>query len=94
MSTPYTREEIDLMSTELLIELYNKKSSLLHPYSLIGTDILDARKQMTYWSKSKVEILISGKNGCSMDFYTSYWWCNIDENNIITKIWKAFENAD
>ena len=91
MSIPYTREEINLMPNELLLELYKEKSLRLYPYCLIGDTISNARKKMTEWSKTKVDILISGKDGCSMDINTCYWYCNIDENDIIKEIWRAFD---
>ena len=91
MTTPYTREEINLMTIELLLELDKKKSPRVYPYCLIGQLIHGARKQMKEWSKTSVEILISGKDACAMDFNTNYYYCNIDENNIITEIWNAFD---
>ncbi len=71
MTTPYTRE-LDAMSNELIIELDKNKSSRMYPYCLIGYDIHEARKRMTEWSKSKVELLILGIDGCSMDINTCY----------------------
>ena len=49
---------------------------------------------MTEWRKqydnSPVYILVAGINECSMDMRISYYYCNVDENNIVTDIWDAF----
>lgn len=66
-------------------------SILTYPHCLIGLELNEARKQMNEWSKVKIEILIEGKEACFMDFNTIYLFCEIDENNIIQRIWKAFD---
>ena len=61
-----------------------------YPQCLIGLDLNEAKKQLNQWSKVKIEIVIAGKEACFMDFNTVYLFCDIDTQNIITKIWKAF----
>ena len=55
------------------------------------TFILFNQSYYTLCEKNNTEILISRKEGCMMDIRTCYCYCNIDNNNIITEIWKAFD---
>lgn len=98
MSTlpPYTKEELDLMPIEKILELYIKKSYRLHPFCLIGQPLCDARRILSEWFKNQgvVEILIAGKELYLGDPRVSYWYCNVDENNIMTDVWKVFNCDD
>jgi hypothetical protein len=88
---PYTRKEIEDMPTTRLLKLTREKSPRLPPFCFIGKPLEESRTQMTQWCKNPVVILISGKETCSMNYKTSYWYCTIDEQNIITDIWRAFD---
>ena len=86
---PYTREEINAMPDKLLIELYKTESHRFHPYCLIGLPISEVREKMTEWFKGRgrIEILIAGKQASFGDTRVLTWFCNVDENNIMTEIW-------
>jgi hypothetical protein len=45
MTTPYTKEEINYMTDNFIIELYKEKSPRVYPYCLIGQSIHEARKK-------------------------------------------------
>ena len=66
-------------------------SLLTYTDCFIGLELNDAKKQLNQWSKVKIEMLVAGKEACFMDFNTVYLFCDIDANNIITNIWKAFD---
>jgi hypothetical protein len=90
MTTPFTKEEINSMPNNILLELYKEQSSRLYPYCLKGQHIDDAKKRMKEWTNGRGVILISGKDGCAMNFNTTYYYCTINnETNIITKIYSA-----
>jgi hypothetical protein len=44
---------------------------------------------MREWNKYSC-ILVSGVDGWFMDIRISYYYCNVDKNNIVTDIWRAF----
>ena len=88
---PYTRKEIEDMPTIKLLKLMRKKSPKLHPFCFIGKPLEDSRIQMKQWCKNPVFILISSTETSYMKYNTSYWYCTIDEQNIITDIWWAFD---
>ena len=93
MSKPYTHEDIVLMSTERYLELVEMKSRFLHPYCLIGLPLSEARKKMADWvehygySRDSVKILVAGKDEYFGDTHIDYWYCTVDENNIMTDVW-------
>lgn len=91
MTTPYTREELNAMDDYVLLERIKNNDPKMYPHCLIGKNIHEARKQISEWTKAKVEILISGKEGCVMDYNTCYFYCDIDKDEIITNIWKSFD---
>lgn len=90
MTTPYTREEINAMDDEIFLELIKNNSPRLYPNCLIGQNIHQARTQISEWTIAPVQILIFRKDECHKDHNTCYFYCNIDENDIITEIWNAF----
>jgi len=90
MTTPYTREEINDMDDNLLLNLIKSNSPRLYPHCLIGQPLEEARKKFTEFAKSKIEILVTDKDTCCMDFNTTYFYCKVDENDIITEIWNVF----
>ena len=92
MITPYTREELNAMDDNLLLEQIKNNDPRLYPHCLVGQNIHEARKQISEWTTASVEILISGKEGCAMDYNTCYFYCDVDKDEIITKIWKAFDD--
>ena len=89
MTTPFTREEIDTIPDDILLELINNNSPRLYPHCLIGQNIHQARKQFKEWTKGQVEILIHEKDKCEKDYNTCYFYCHINEDDIITEIWKS-----
>jgi hypothetical protein len=91
MTTPLTRKEMDEMADNVLLEFIMNGSPRLYPQCLVGQKIDEARKQFKEWTKAKVEILIADRDGCSMDYNTCYFYCYVNGDDIITKIWKAFE---
>ncbi len=93
MEAPYTKEELRTMPTEELLKI-PRKSPRLHPYCLVGLHIDEVRQRVKEWFPIKVEILISGKDGCAMDFNTVYYYCEVDENNIMLKVFPAFQDDD
>ena len=93
MEAPYTKEELMSMSNEEILKI-PKKSPRLHPYCLVGLHIDEVRKRMNKWIPGRVEILISGKDGCAMDFNTVYYYCEVDENNIMKEVFPAFQDDD
>ena len=91
MEAPYTKKELREMTVKEILEL-PEKCPRLYPYCLIGLHIDDVRNHMNDWCKNigcKTEILISGQ-GCLMDINTTYYCCKLDENNIMTDVYKAF----
>lgn len=91
MTTPFTREEINTMDDNLFLDLIKNSPSRFYPYCLVGENIHEARIKFKTWTKGKVEILISDKDTCAMDYNTSYFYCHTNEDDIITEIWKAFD---
>jgi hypothetical protein len=90
-AAPYTKKELRAMTAKEILEL-PEKCPRLYPYCLIGLHIDDIRNHMDDWCKnigSKIEILTSGQ-GCLMDINTTYYCCELDENNIMTDVYKAF----
>jgi len=91
MEAPYTKEELRAMTDKELLEL-PEKCSRLYPYCLIGLNIDDVRRRMDEWCKNigcKAKILTSGQ-GCFMDITTTYYYCVLDENNIMIDVYNAF----
>ena len=89
MSTPYTREELNNMSDETLIDLINKRSERLYPWCLIGDDFDIAKKRLFEWSDS-ICLLDARYSVCDMELHISYFIAEINEDNIITKIESMF----
>ena len=92
METPYTKEELRAMSAKELLAL-PKKCPRLHPYCLIGLHIDEVRNRMKEWSKNigfYVEMLTSGQI-CLMDINTTYYYCEVDENGIMTDVRDLFD---
>ena len=89
MEHPYTKEELMAMSDEEIIRI-PMRSKRLHPYCLVGLHIDEVRQRMKEWMQGKVEILISGKDVCLMDYNTVYYYCNVDENNIMIEVFPVF----
>lgn len=92
METPYTKEELRAMSVKELLAL-PKKCPRLHPYCLIGLHIDEVRNRMKEWSKNigfYVEMLTSGQI-CLMDINTTYYYCEVDENGIMTDVRDLFD---
>ena len=89
---PYTIEEEDDMSSKELLELFGKKSPRLHPYCLIGQPLSEVRRIMKerFKGRGHVQIMVNGELSY-MDMRVSYWYCNVDENNIMTEIWPVFD---
>lgn len=93
MEAPYTKEELRAMTAKQILAL-PEKCPRLYPYCLIGLHIDDARDHMNEWCKhigNKAEILTSGQ-GCLMDINTTYYYCELDENNIMTDVRNVFED--
>lgn len=91
MEAPYTKEELRTMTTKEILNL-PEKSHRLYPYCLIGLHIDDVRSRMDDWCKNignKAEILTSCQSYL-MDINTTYYCCELDENNIMTDVYKAF----
>lgn len=91
MEAPYTKEELQAMTEKELLEL-PEKCPRLYPYCLIGLHIDVVRSRMHDWCKNignKAEILNSGQ-GCLMDINTTYYYCEQDENNIMTDVYEAY----
>jgi hypothetical protein len=91
MEAPYTKEELLAMTTKEFLEL-PEKCPRLYPYCLIGLHIDVVRSRMHDWCKNignKAEILNSGQ-GCLMDINTTYYYCEQDENNIMTDVYEAY----
>ena len=89
MKVPYTKEELRAMTCKEIMAL-PKKCPRLHPYCLIGQHIDDVRKRMDEWSKNigcNFEIL-TPKQCCSLNASISYYWCDLDENNIMIDVYK------
>jgi hypothetical protein len=93
MEAPYTKKELIAMSAEEIFKI-PKKSPRLYPYCLVGLHIDEVRQRVKEWFPIKVEILISGKDGCAMDFNTVYYYCEVDENNMMKKVFPAFDYDD
>ena len=93
MEPPYTKEELLAMSDEEILKI-PIKTPRLHPYCLVGLHIDEVRHRVKEWFPVKVEILISGKDGCAMDFNTVYYYCNVDENNIMKEVFPAFHDDE
>ena len=89
MEAPYTKEELRGMPDEELLKI-PKKSPRLHPYCLIGLHIDEVRQRMKEWNPN-AKILISGKDGCAMSFNTVYYYCTVDENDIMSDVFPAFD---
>jgi hypothetical protein len=92
MEVPYTKEELRAMPDEELLKI-PRKSQRLHPYCLVGLHIDEVRQHMKQWNPN-AKILISGKDGCAMDFNTVYYYCEVDENNIMKKVFPAIDYDD
>ncbi len=90
MEAPYTKKELIAMSAEEIFKI-PKNSPRLYPYCLVGLHIDEVRQRVKEWFPIKVEILISDKDGCAMDFNTVYYYCEVDENNIMKKVFPAFD---
>jgi hypothetical protein len=45
---------------------------------------------MKEWNPN-AKILISGKDGCTMSFNTVYYYCEVDEHNVMKKVVPAFD---
>ena len=93
MEEPYTKEDLKAMSDKEFLEL-PKKCSRLHPYCLVGLHIDEVRNRMKEWVKDisiKVELLIVNKDACLMDMNTSYYYCVLDENDIMIDVFNPFE---
>ncbi len=89
METPYTKEELRVMPDEELLKI-PIKSSRLHPYCLVGLHINEVRQRMKEWNPNS-KILISGKDGCAMSFNTVYYYCTVDENDIMSDVFPEFD---
>jgi hypothetical protein len=92
MEAPYTKEEFTTMSVKELLSL-PKKCTRLHPYCLIGLHIDDARNRMKEWCKNignRAVMLTSGQI-CLMDIDTNYYYCELNENSIMTDVRNAFD---
>lgn len=92
MEAPYTKEELRAMSDKEVLAL-PKKCPRLHPYCLIGLHIDEVRNRMDEWGKQigmKSVMMING-DACYMDPNVKYWYCEIDENGIMTDVRDAFE---
>ena len=95
IETPYTMKELESMTTEQLLQL-PKKCPRLYPYCLIGLPIDYARKRMDDWCKPNginAQLLTPGQ-GCSMNVSINYYWCELDEHNIVCDIssWRDFDS--
>ena len=91
MEAPYTKEELIAMTTKELLEL-PEKCPRLYPYCLIGLHIDVVRSRMDEWCKNmgyKAELLTSGQ-GCIMNMMTTYYYCKLDENNIMIDVNNVF----
>jgi len=105
MSTPYTHEEVDELFDKMLVSalkggeyIYEIDEKRLHPYCLIGLPLSEARKKMEEWAEynnpgggRNVEILVAGKQICFGQMWKTSYFCNIDENNIMTDVWPVTE---
>ena len=89
MEVPYTKEELRTMPDEELLKI-PRKSPRLHPYCLVGLHIDEVRQRMKVWNPN-AKILICDKDGCAMDFNTVYYYCEVDENNVMNKVFPAFD---
>jgi hypothetical protein len=90
MTTPFTKEEINSMPNNVLLELYKEQSIRLYPYCLKGQHIDEAKKYITEWNNGCYGmIIISGKDGCATNLY---YYCATNNENIITKIYGTFKN--
>ena len=90
MSAPYTRAELNDMSDETLIELSRQKSTRLYPWCLIGENIDVAKKRAAEYSSS-IQLLVNNKDVCDMRLHISYYSCDVNQNNVITKIEPYFQ---
>lgn len=86
---PYTKEELRAMPDEELLKI-PRKSLRLHPYCLVGLHIDEVRQRMKQWNPN-AKILISGKDGCAMSFNIVYYYCEVDDNNVMKKVFPAFD---
>lgn len=89
MEVPYTKEELRAMPDEELLKI-PRKSPRLHPYCLVGLHIDEVRQCMKEWNPN-AKILISGKDGCAMSFNIVYYYCEVDDNNVMKKVFPAFD---
>jgi hypothetical protein len=89
MEAHYTKEELRAMPDEELLKI-PRKSPRLHPYCLVGLHIDEVRQRMKEWNPN-AKILISGKDGCTMSFNTVYYYCEVDEHNVMKKVVPAFD---
>jgi len=85
MSAPYTREDLNNMSDETLIELMKTKSRRLYPYCLIGENFDIAKVKAKEWSKS-IQLINTKYDAFIMEHHIEYFAAEIDENNIITDL--------
>lgn len=93
MEAPYTKDDLKAMSDEEFLSL-PKKCSRLHPYCLIGLPMDEVRTRMKEWVKDiniNVELLIVNKDVCLMDMNTSYYYCVLDENDIMIDVYDPFD---